>query len=106
MAEKRKSQRRRCLVPVEGKAGGPFTETTTIDLSASGIGLISKSPISVDQEIPIELDLGADKIPVLVMGKVKWVKPIENSENYRIGVVFKEVLQGSKSRLNQYVRRA
>ena len=99
MAEKRRSQRRRCLVPVEGKAGGPFTETTTIDLSQTGIGLISKSPISVNQEIPIELDLGVDQNPLLVVGKVKWVKPIEDSENYRIGVVFKEVLQGSKSRL-------
>ena len=105
MAEKRRSPRRRCLVPVDGKKGGPFAETTTIDLSENGIGLISKSPVSVDKEIPIELDLGGDDHPLLVIGRVQWIKPVEGSSHYRIGVTFKEVLQGSKSRLNQYFRR-
>ena len=98
MSEKRKNHRRRCLVPIEGKEDGPFNQTTTIDLSSSGIGLISKSPVSLDQEIPIELDLADDQNPVLVIGKVQWIKPLADSNNYRIGLSFKEVLQGSKSR--------
>ena len=100
MPEKRKNQRRTCLVPVQGKEGGPFTSSATIDLSEGGLGLILKSPLAINQEIPIELDLGDQKEPLLVIGKVQWVKPISGSHNYRVGVAFKKILQGSKSQLS------
>lgn len=100
--DKRKHKRLDCLVPVDGQDGGVFEETRTVDISKRGIGIISKHKIPLNQEIPIELDLDEDGEPVLVIGQVMWVTPIDNTENYRVGVVFKDILHGSKTRLEKY----
>ena len=99
---KRRNKRLTCAVPVEGKEGGVFDHSQTIDFSKGGIGLVSQKKLSVNKEIMLELDLRENEDPVFVRGKVQWVRPIDESSLYRIGLSFKEVLQGSKTRLNQY----
>jgi c-di-GMP-binding flagellar brake protein YcgR len=101
-AEQRKSQRISCLVPVDGKAGSTFDETQTVDFSKGGIGLISTHAIPVNKQMPMEIDLGENEDPVFVIAKVKWVKKIKGTDTYRVGMIFTEVLQGSKSRLKSY----
>ena len=105
---KRQSERKDCFVPVDGKTGGPFSAVKTINFSKGGLGFISYRKIPLNKQIPIEIDLHGDKEPVLVIGKVKWVRPIENVNGgaYRIGVVFGDILQGSQSRLNKYFRKS
>ena len=104
MDNHRKNERHACQVSVEGKAGSVFDQTQTIDFSKGGVGFVSRHRIPVSKEIPMELDLAMDGEPVLVIGRVQWVRRISNSKHYRIGVAFKNVMQGSKSRLNQYFR--
>jgi Tfp pilus assembly protein PilZ len=104
MSEHRKNKRHLCLVPVEGKSGSVFDNTQTVDLSKGGMGFVSPRKIPVNKEIPIELDMTIDGEPVFVIGKVCWVTRMADSKNYRIGVFFKDVMQGSKSRLNQYFK--
>jgi hypothetical protein len=38
------------------------------------------------------------------MGVVKWVRKLSDSDQYRIGMTFAQVLSGSQTRLNQYLR--
>lgn len=104
MSEHRKSKRHLCFVPIEGKRGGVFDNTQTVDLSKGGMGFVSQRKIPLNKEIPIELDMTIDGNPVFVIGKVCWVTRVADSKNYRIGVSFKNILQGSKSRLNQYFK--
>jgi len=96
--------RYRCLVPVEGKEGSVFNHTRTVDFSKRGLGFVSDHRIPVNKEIPIEIDLTVDGNPVFVVGRVQWVRRIVNTKHYRIGVTFKDVMQGSKSRLEQYFK--
>ena len=102
MKNKRKLQRVSCWVPVDGKQGGFFQQTRTVDISKSGIGFVSHKKIPLNQRIAIELDLSQEDEPVFVIGKVRWVYPIARTGHYRIGLSFTDFKQGSKSRLEDY----
>ena len=104
MSENRKNRRYACVVPVEGKKNSVFDHTQVIDFSKGGIGIVSQHRIPVNKEVPIEIDLTAEGDPVFVLGRVQWVERITESNSYRIGMTFKDVLQGSKSRLRDYFR--
>ena len=99
---KRKTPRIDCSVPVDGQEGGIFAQVKTIDFSKGGLGLISQSQIPLNEEIAVEIDLGENEEPVLVLGKVKWVRPLPDSSYFRVGLSFETVLSGIESRLNQY----
>ena len=105
---KRRAERKHCCVPVDAKADGPFGQVKTINFSKGGIGFISYQKIPLHKQIPIEIDLPGDQASVLVMGKVQWVRAVITASQkfYQVGVVFEDILQGSRSRLNQYFRGA
>jgi len=102
MDNKRKNKRLDCLVPVDGQKEGIFDNTQAVDFSKGGIGFIANHKIPINKEIAIELMLEEESVPVIAIGKVQWVKSIPNSECYRIGMTFKEIMRGSKSRLNKH----
>ena len=104
MKNKRKSQRVSCLVPVEGQEGGVFDLSRTIDISSNGIGFVSSKRIPLNKKITIELDLNEADTPVLVTGKVSWVRPILKDRAYRIGLAFTDFKTGSKSRLSKFFK--
>ena len=99
---KRRSTRFNCAVRVESKEGSAFDQTATIDISKGGIGFLSHQRIPVNKKIAIEIDLDDQKDPVLVMGKVRWVRHLANSELFRIGLVFDNIIRGSVAHLNKY----
>jgi hypothetical protein len=104
MKNKRKNTRYDCLVPMDGKQGGPFEYTKTVDFSKSGLGFISHRKVPLNKEIAIQLDFSEEGTPALVIGKIRWVDRIKDSENYRVGVSFEDVLKGCKSCLDNYFR--
>lgn len=104
MSNKRKDPRVGCLVPVEGKQTGPFGESKTVDFSKGGIGFVSRRQVPLNKEIAIQLDLSEEGNPALVMGRVKWVQRIQETENFRIGVSFETMPEESQSSLNNYFR--
>lgn len=105
MKNKRKNQRKNCFVPIDGKSGSPFDQTTTVDISKGGIGFVSERKIPLNSKIAVEIDFSPEETPVLVIGKIKWVTPINGSKKYRVGMIFDDVLRGSKSRLQQQFRK-
>ena len=102
--DKRTEIRHDCYVPVEGKPGSTFDQTRTVDISRSGIGFVSTHPHQINEKVAIEIQLKPDADPVLVLGVVKWVRKLSDSENYRVGLNFAEVLSGSQTRLDRYFR--
>ena len=104
MSNHRKNERKTCVVPVDGKKGSVFDCAQVIDFSKGGLGFVSRHRIPVNKEVPIEIEITAEGNPVFVIGKIQWVHRIMNSKSYRIGVSFKDVLQGSKSRLSGYFK--
>lgn len=100
--KRRKTKRIDCVVPVESKEGGIFDHVKTIDFGRGGVGFVCDHEIPLNQEIAIELDLTEEGEPAYVIGKVRWVQPIEKSKQFRIGLSFDDMLRGSKTRLNKY----
>ncbi len=105
VSDKRREERVGCFVPVVGKEGSVFDQTQTVDFSRGGLGFISKKEIPLNKEIAIEINLGAEEDPVFVIGQVCWIRPVLNSDRFRIGINFKDVLRGSKARLKEYFDR-
>lgn len=104
-AEHRKTTRRSCLVPVEGKEGSVFSDIYSIDISRSGLGFVSRHNIKLNQTIAVEVELGPGQDPVVMLGQVKWVRPIESNDQYRVGMKFVKVLtSGSRSRLTDFFK--
>ena len=102
--ERRRNERKSCLVPVESKQGSAFAQTQTVDISKSGLGFISKKKIPIDKKIAVELDFPSQIEPALVLGKVKWVSKISRTPFYRVGMVLVEDLStGSKNKLKDYI---
>ena len=100
---KRKNKRYNCYVPVDGKEGS-FDHTQTVDISKNGIGFISDHQLPLNERIAVEIDLAPNTEPVVVLGTVKWVRKLSDSDQYRIGMTFSEVLSGSKTEFSKYLR--
>ena len=101
-ANQRSETRHNCFVPVEGKEGSEFDQTKTMDISKHGIGLISSQAIEINQKIALEIVLKPNTEPVMVIGVVKWVRKLGVSDQYRVGMVFSEIISGSSARLEKY----
>ncbi|MBF0593457.1 MAG: PilZ domain-containing protein [Candidatus Omnitrophica bacterium] len=98
---KRKAPRFDCYVPVDGKEGAVFSNTKTVDISRDGIGFLSNHSVPLNERIAIELALKPDTEPVLVIGQVKWVRKVADSNQYRIGLTFSDIIDGSKDFLDE-----
>jgi hypothetical protein len=98
----RSESRYNCFVPVEGKQGCEYERTKTLDISRHGIGLLSSQPIGLNQKIALEIVLKPNTEPVMVIGVVKWVRKLGNTDQYRVGMVFSEIISGSPTRLEKY----
>ncbi|NLE64321.1 MAG: PilZ domain-containing protein [Elusimicrobia bacterium] len=103
-ADKRKSRRFNCLVPVDGKDGAVFATSRTVDISRDGIGFISNRSVPLHEKIAIELALKPDSEPVLVIGEVKWVRKIADGDQYRIGLTFSDIIDGTKDELDDSLK--
>jgi len=100
----RSVSRNHCFVPVEGKSDSSFDQAQTVDFSNHGIGFISPCLHNVNEKIAIEIQLKPNADPVLVIGIVKWVSRLSNSNQYRIGMNFDEVSTESQRRLDRFFK--
>lgn len=79
VAEKRRAQR---LVQAAHVAG---QEMAVRDISATGVGLLSRKAVAVGETVEIVLNLGH---PVRCMGTVVWSRPTSNARAFQLGVHF------------------
>jgi hypothetical protein len=80
----------RCLVSYRqiqgGKARPKTTAAKTINLSASGLCLLSPEPVIPDTHLALEVGLEGEPSPVVAVGRVVWCD--QDAESYRIGICF------------------
>ncbi len=101
---KRENQRKLCLVPVEGKKGTTFSQTQTVDISQGGMGLISKRAIALDEKIAVEIATAPDAEPILMLGKVVWVRKLDQKDQYRVGLKFQKAFSPkARQKLNRVI---
>lgn len=60
----------------------------TYDLSLNGVRIITKKYFPVETVIRTEIDLASSSQHVVVDGKVRWVKELDDEDLYAIGVEF------------------
>lgn len=99
LINKRTAPRFDCFVPIDGKRDSLFSKTRTVDVSATGMGVISDRPMPLNEKIAIELALKEGAEPVLVIGEVKWIRKMSHSEHYRIGLNFSDIIDGSQEEI-------
>ena len=103
--ERRKALRQRCLVPVDGKQDSIFGKSQAIDFSKTGMGFFSSVSIPLQTKVAIEIELNSQGESVVVVGRVKWVRQLTDSEAYRYGVQFEQLPPTVRSRLSKYLRK-
>ncbi len=104
-AERRKEQRLDCFVPVDAKNGSKFSKTQTMDFSKNGIGFLSKVAIPLNERIAIEIELNDKGESVVVVGRVKWVRQLTGTEQYRYGLQFEKLPSPVRSRLSKFLKK-
>jgi len=100
----RMETRNNCSVPVESKSDSSFGQTQTVDISRHGIGFISSHRPNINEKIAIEIQLKPNSDSVLAIGIVKWVRRLSDPEQYRIGMIYDEIIPGSQRRLDRYFK--
>ncbi len=103
--ERRRAHRKRCIVPVDAKQDSVFGKSQTIDFSKTGMGFFSSVSIPLQTKVAIEIELDPQGESVVVVGRVKWVRPLTDSEAYRYGVQFEQLPTAVRSRLSKYLRK-
>ena len=61
---------------------------SSINISAGGLLLKSKCPISVDSHIVVKMELPTSPKDVIVISKVAWVKHLKEEDVYLVGLKF------------------
>jgi hypothetical protein len=69
-----------------GKAAEKTTAARTINLSASGLCLVTPRPVAPDTHLALEVGLEGEPSPVVAVGRVVWCDP--DADHFRIGICF------------------
>jgi len=58
----------------------------TVDISANGVGLLSKEKLSPQTLLEMWLELPNNRGPFYTRGEVVWLQPLTETGGYRVGV--------------------
>lgn len=72
----------------EGTAEPKRTAARTLNLSASGLCLLTHDALRRDDHLAMELNLQGQPAPVMAVGRVVWCDRDEEAGGYRVGVCF------------------
>jgi len=92
LSERRMFARLRIKLPLKFSEEGKEEkeEAQTVDISANGIGFISKKRLLPETNLEIQLRWEESE-PLHLKGRVIWSKELENNQGYRTGVNLEEV---------------
>ena len=72
----------RFLDPTSGQEG----EAQTLDISANGLGFVTKGALSVRTPLEMWLDIPDNRAPLYTRGEVVWAQPLSGSTQQKVGV--------------------
>jgi Tfp pilus assembly protein PilZ len=59
-----------------------------LDMSRGGVKLLVKRPVNMGTELTLKISVPAERIPLNLIGVVKWISYDEEKKKYGIGVQF------------------
>jgi c-di-GMP-binding flagellar brake protein YcgR len=101
--DRRKNERLNCRVPVLCKKGTMFDNSQTVNISESGMGLISQRFIPVNTSMIMQIALSPKSSPLLAVGRVRWVEKMGYMDRYRLGMEFTDISRVAQERLSQHL---
>lgn len=103
--ERRRFPRATCLLPVRlyPKQEPRVIETLTKDLSVGGLRCVSRNDRQMGLPVSVELMLEPGGRPVTLRGHIAWSHPIQESEQFDLGISFHAFPEATKKRLSTYL---
>ena len=65
------------------------------DISAGGLKLVSRTPLSLGENVPVEIDLGAMWAVIEAEAEVKWCLEVDDMPTYYIGMKLVDIQQSN-----------
>ena len=105
MEERRRSPRVRAYRPVRllHSPAPQVVETLTKDLAAGGVRCVSPTVFPISTELTVELALSTGDEPLTVRGQLVWFRTIPHSEQFDLGIAFRDMPQQHIRRLSGYL---
>ena len=106
-SERRASPRRRLHQPVRlSRAHAPQNIDTLLnDLSEGGLRCLSPHMVPCAATLQIELPLGDGQGPLHIEGQAVWCQSIPHSDQYMLGIAFRQVAPYEQRRLAAFLHR-
>ncbi len=103
--ERRRSPRVRAYRPVRllHSHTPQVVETLTKDLAVGGLRCVSPTVFPVSTELTVELALSTRDEPLTVRGQLVWFRTIPYSEQFDLGIAFRDLPQPYIRRLSGYL---
>ena len=104
--ERRRAPRIRTYRPVRlHMPGGPkVVETLTKDLASGGVRCLSPVSVPVASELQVELVLSSGEEPLAIKTQTVWFRTIPYSDQFELGMAFRDVSPASMRRLSGYLQ--
>ena len=105
--DRRQFPRNTCRLPVRlyPKQEPRVIETLTKDLSLGGLRCLSRQEKPSGAPLSVELMLEPGERPLTVRGHVAWSRPIQQSDQFEVGISFYAVQENTKKHLSSYLDR-
>jgi uncharacterized protein (TIGR02266 family) len=103
-SERRRDRRVGLKVPVDYSSVDDFFSEFTANINEGGMFVQMEKPPELETEVHLQFRLpGADQ-PILVNGRVAWVRDGSDGEPSGFGVEFNDLPQATRDEINRVVR--
>lgn len=105
MGEKRSFLRFDVLMDAFCHMAGKKRDLKIQNLSRDGAGVISSYPLCAGEKVNIEMNIPGDNVPIILQGEIAWESscPAQDKCHYQSGIKFKNMENGDRARLLEYV---
>jgi hypothetical protein len=84
----------------------PILPLGPVNLSASGIRLTMKTPVSRNDLCLMTLELATDEMPICTLAEVVWMTPAQNEQRKVVGLQFLNILRQDQKRIDHFIEAA
>ena len=108
MQEKRKYKRKKITIDVDYDISKDqkWFDSTSLDISAGGMCLVSREPLQVDSSVKLKFIIPDSDKPLFVTGVVIWNEKFlkkNNNTSYYNGIKFTRIDAEDRAFINKYV---
>lgn len=103
-SERRRDSRVTLKVPVDYSSVDDFFSEFTANINEGGMFVQMEKPPELDTEVHLQFRLPGAEQPILVNGRVAWVRDGEDGDTPGFGVEFHDLPRETREEINRVVR--